>query len=323
MGSAEQLVDEIEGRLQPLELELAEAWWVSNTEASDDADQRRIAAELARSALLADADAFAAIKDARAVDGADGGAHTRRRLDLLHDAFVANQIPADLRRAIVELETEVESTFNTFRGTIDGRRVDDNAIAEILRTSDDVAERRAAWDAGKQVGAEVADRVRELARLRNRAARDLGYRDHFALALQTGELNEERLFSTLADVDRATESAFTGWKRALDESIATRFRCATDELRPWHLDDPFFQDAPAAGAISLDDLFADADLVALDEPDLRRARPRRACGDGAQRSLRARRQEPARVLHRHRPRRRRPCAVQRRAERAVDGDDAA
>ena len=75
MNGAQQLVDEIEGRLQPLELELAEAWWVSNTEASDEADQRRIAAELARSALLADPDAFAAIKDARAVDATDGGAH--------------------------------------------------------------------------------------------------------------------------------------------------------------------------------------------------------------------------------------------------------
>src|SRR5207247_3414014 len=106
-----------------------------------------------------------------------------RQLDVLHDAFAPHQIDAELRRRIVELEVEVETTFNTFRGEIDGRRVDDNAIADVLRTSDDSVARRAAWDAAKQVGAEVADRVRELARLRNEAARRLGYRDHFALAL--------------------------------------------------------------------------------------------------------------------------------------------
>src|SRR4029078_12938352 len=58
----------------------------------------------------------------------------RRQPDLWQDGFVPHQVPADLRRAIVELETRVESTFNNFRGEIDGRRVDDHAIAEILRT---------------------------------------------------------------------------------------------------------------------------------------------------------------------------------------------
>ena len=66
----------------------------------------------------------------------------------------------------------------------------------------------AAWEASKQVGAEVADRVQELARLRNRAAHHLGGRDHFALSLATSELDEARLFATLDEVDRATAAPF-------------------------------------------------------------------------------------------------------------------
>jgi peptidyl-dipeptidase A len=263
MSTAAQLVADVEQRLRPLELDLAETWWESNTHSSEEADRRRIVAELARRELLADAATFAEIRAAREAADATADPLVRRQLDLLHDAFVPQQIPADLRRAIVELETQVESVFNNFRGSVDGQRVDDNAIAEILRTSEDTVERRAAWEAAKQVGGEVAEQVRELARLRNRAARDLGYRDHFALALGTGELDENRLFATLADVDRATERAFTDWKRTLDESLAARFACGTDELRPWHLDDPFFQDAPAAGAISLDEYFDEADIEAL------------------------------------------------------------
>ena len=182
---------------------------------------------------------------------------------MLHDAFVPHQVDDDLRAAIVAIETRVDSTFNNFRGEIDGQRVDDNAILEVLRTSDDVAERRAAWEASKQIGAEVAEDVRELARLRNRAARSLGARDHFALALATNELDEGRLLATLVDVDRVTREPFTRWKDKLDTQLAAHFACSVDELRPWHLDDPFFQEPPAAGAISLDDLFAGLDLEGL------------------------------------------------------------
>ncbi|MDQ1431201.1 MAG: hypothetical protein QOF40_1803, partial [Actinomycetota bacterium] len=115
----------------------------------------------------------------------------------------------------------------------------------------------------KQIGPEVADRIRELARLRNQAARELGYRDHFAMALATGELDEDRLFATLDDVDRATAAPFSAWKQGVDASLARRFACDPAEIRPWHLDDPFFQTPPAEGAIAIDHLFADADLEAL------------------------------------------------------------
>jgi peptidyl-dipeptidase A len=261
MPDAHQLVTDLEARLRPLEVALAEAWWETSTRASGEANERRERIELERRALLADADAFAAIRSGREAGGADP--LVARQLDVLHDAFAPHQVPEDLRRRLVELEVAVESTFNTFRGDVDGRRVDDNDILEILRTSDDTGERRAAWAASKQVGAEVADEVRELARLRNESARGLGYRDHFALALATGELDEQRLFATLAEVDRHTTGPFATWKAALDERLASRFGVAVTDLRPWHYDDPFFQDPPAAAAIDLDPFFAEADLEDL------------------------------------------------------------
>jgi peptidyl-dipeptidase A len=261
MPDAEELVADLEAGLRPLEIALAEAWWDTSTHASEEANERRERIELERRALLADAEAFAAIREARAAGQADP--LVARQLDLLHDAFAPHQVPEDLRRRLVELEVEVESTFNTFRGTIDGERADDNAILEILRTSDDSGERRAAWEASKQVGAEVADQVRELARSRNEAARGLGYRDHFDLALATGELQEDRLFATLAEVDHHTSAPFATWKAELDERLASRFGVDAVDLRPWHYDDPFFQDPPIAGAVNLDPLFEQADAEAL------------------------------------------------------------
>src|SRR5690606_7935183 len=83
------------------------------------------------------------------------------------------------------------------------------------------------------------------------------------LALATGSLDEARLLATLAEVEQLTDVPFRAWKAELDAGLAARFGVALDELAPWHLDDPFFQDPPIAGAIDLDPCFAGADLEAL------------------------------------------------------------
>jgi peptidyl-dipeptidase A len=60
-----------------------------------------------------------------------------------------------------------------------------------------------------------------------------------------------------------TSSTFTHWKAALDDTLAERFAVAPNALRPWHYDDPFFQQAPVVAAVDLDSWFSDADLEAL------------------------------------------------------------
>lgn len=249
-------------RLRPVDRARNLAWWDSNVDATDENEARRVESELAYSDLLADTDFFAQVSAARtATNGGDPA--TTRSLELLHAQMLRHQIPADLRSRIVELEASVEGRFSRHRAVVRGEEVDDNAIKKLLRESDDVAERREAWEASKTVGAAVADDVRELARLRNQAASSLGHRDWFALSLSLDELDEDELLATLEACDRATRDHFARWKAALDEQLAARFGCAVGELRPWHYADPFFQEPPAEGAVDLDPLFDGKDLVAL------------------------------------------------------------
>src|SRR5947207_1686489 len=247
------IVDDLTARLRPIEREANEAWWAANTEASPEADQRRTELELALREVLSDADAFAAVEDAQNDASIDQSTH--RQLVLLRNRMRPNQIPADLRRQIVELETEVESVYATHRGEIDGERVNDNRIAEILATSDDVGLRRRAWEASKSVGAAVRDEVLELVRLRNVAAGTLGAASWYELALDAYELDADRLFATLAELESATTEPFRAWKSALDAGRATRYGCAVDALRPWHEDDVFFQEPPRTTGLGLDRLF--------------------------------------------------------------------
>ena len=258
---AASLVESAEQTLGPITHARNLAWWDANVDASAENERRRADTELEFSNALADADLYASLEAAQANGGSDG--LVRRQLDLLRDLMLPHQVPAALRERIVELEASVEGRFARHRGVVRGEEVDDIAIKRILRESDDVDERREAWEASKTVGAAVAEDVRELARLRNESARTLGYRDWFALSIAASELEEEKLFATLEACDRATAEPFTRWKLALDEQLASRFGCSTNELRPWHYADPFFQEPPAEGSLDLDPFFRDRDIVEL------------------------------------------------------------
>jgi peptidyl-dipeptidase A len=260
VSETESLLVRAEETIRPLHLAASRAWWDVGLAATEENEQKRVSAELALSDALADAELFREISDARA-NGADR--LERRQLDVLHNAMVPNQVPEALRHRIVALEASVDSRFSRHRGVVGGVEADDNAIRRTLRESEDVEERREAWEASKTVGEAVAEDVRELARLRNEAARGRGYRDWFALAIATMEMDEDRLTATLAECDALTAGPFASWKAELDGRLAGRFGCRADELRPWHYEDVFFQEVPAAGEPDATAALAGKDVIAL------------------------------------------------------------
>jgi peptidyl-dipeptidase A len=260
----EALVAACSERLQPLERAVGCAWWDANTEATAENEQARVDADVAYSDSLADADTFAAVRAARAE--ANGDPIVARSLALLEQLFAPQQVAPELRHRIVELQSSLEQQYATHRGELDGRSVDDNQIRDVLRTSDDNDERRAAWEASKSVGVAVAADVRDLARLRNDAARALGYRDHFALTLATTEFDEQKLFATLHEVDEITRAPFEAVKAELDERLAVRFRVRPDDLRSWHYADPFFQEAQPDAGVDLDPFLTE---LAVDDVTIR------------------------------------------------------
>jgi peptidyl-dipeptidase A len=261
--SPDALIAACTERLEPLDRAVNRAWWASNTDASEETQAQRAAAEVALSEALSDTETFAAIRDARARGTSDPT--QSRSLELLEQEYTPHQIDADLQRRIIDLQSSIESRFSRHRGQIDGAPVDDNTIADVLHSSDDAGHRQAAWEASKTVGVEVANDIRELARLRNEAARSLGYRDHFAMTLATTDFDEHRLFNTLEEVDEITAAPFQAMKSSLDERLAARFHIAPDALRPWHYDDPFFQEVPVAIGIDLDPYLLELDIDNLTE----------------------------------------------------------
>lgn len=212
--------------------------------------------------LLSDRDTFAALSSARA-SAAPEDADLARRLELAWRDHAANQARPELLETLAALEARAESTYSSFRPRLDGSPVTENEIRRVLRDSDDPARRKRAWEAAKAQGPVVAPQVAEMVALRNRIAAEAGARDFFALDLERSEIGEVELLGILSRVEALTDAPHARLVGELFAQLARRFGIRPDEVRPWHLADPFFQEAIAPEGLELGPLYAGVDLEQL------------------------------------------------------------
>lgn len=249
-----RLAETLEARIRDAEVEFHRAYWDSQVDSTDEANRRRVELELELRRIKGDADALGAVSAALAGEVHDPV--VKRQLEVLKLSLTGNQMDEAEREQMVSLSSAVESEFASHRPLVDGKRVSDNEIDELLRSSDDSDERRRAWEASKEIGAVVAGRVRELARVRNRMARNLGFADYYRMSLELQEIDETWLYALFDDLADATNDAFKSWKGDLDERLSRRF--GATEIYPWHYADPFFQSLPPDGRVRLDPLLGDS-----------------------------------------------------------------
>ncbi|MCH7493199.1 M2 family metallopeptidase, partial [bacterium] len=202
----------LEERLRPLQRGASLAWWGMSTEGGQAYQEVAQVLGEAAKGLFADKERFSRLEawHARREEIADP--ETRRILEHLYQEALAGQrTPEEIRR-LLSLEIGLEADYTAHRGVVQGEEKSDNDLKEILETSTDNRLRQEAWEASKQVGEKVVERVLDVVRLRNTTARRLGRRDHYALALETQEVDEGFLFALLDSLDDLTRAPFLAHK---------------------------------------------------------------------------------------------------------------
>ncbi len=261
-GDARAFVAEMEARLAPLMRESHLAGWDAATGGGDAALERSARARAAVAMVYADAEAARKVRGW--LEGGVGDPLLRRQLVLLDHELTRCQLPPETIEDLVRRGTELEHVFHTFRSTFRGERKSNNELVDALQETTDSGVRREAWEAGKEIGREVAEPLRELVRRRNAAARSLGFDHFYAMELHLQELGEARLFAVLDEFRDRTDEPFRRFRAEMDARLGRRFGVSADALRPWHWDDFFAQEAPSvAGTVELDAYFRDVDPVAL------------------------------------------------------------
>jgi len=249
-------------KVKPLDKEANLAWWDAYTTGDPKAYDRNSELTLQIRRIYSDPTEFAFLKELRQ-SGQVKDPLLARQLTVLYNSYLANQIEPELLKQIVELGSQIEKNFSTFRATIDGKKVTDNEIKAILKEETDSAKREQAWLASKQVGTAVADDLVRLVKLRNQAARKLGFDNYHTMSLATGEQDIKELDKVFADLYQRTNKPFAKVKAELDQILAKKYGVAPEALTPWHYHDPFFQETPMVYELDLDGCYQDKDVKNL------------------------------------------------------------
>ena len=139
----------------------------------------------------------------------------------------------------------------------------ENEVRQVLKESKDSTRRRVVWEASKDVGKILWPDLAELVKLRNQAARQLGFPNYHALQLYLNEQDGNEVIRLFDELDTLTREPFRAAKKEIDARLAASYGIKVEELMPWHYHDPFFQETPAVFAANLDQPFAQADLLAV------------------------------------------------------------
>ncbi len=247
----------ISNHIKVIELKLKAlniADWNANSTGDKNFYDERAALELEVNTIRSNKTDFAFLKELKE-KGTIKDSLLQRQLTILFNQFAKNQIDTALMKQIVDKQAEIANKFNNFRGKINGKEVNDNAIADILKNELNSAKRKLAWEASKQVGKEVAPMVIELVKLRNKAAKQLGYENYYVMSLETDEQNADEVIAIFDNLKQLTDTPFRQMKNELDASLAKRFKVKTKDLMPWHYVNPFFQEVSEYGEVDLDKYF--------------------------------------------------------------------
>jgi len=256
---AKKLIAENEATIRPLEIEVGRCWWAANVSGDADDYRRKEEAEVRLDLQLADRARFAELRTLR--EAQFGDRLLARQVELLYLQAAPKQVEPELLKEMTARSNAVERIFNVHRAEVDGKRLSDNEVRQVLRTSRDSRRRQAVWEAGKAVGRQVEPELRRLVELRNKAARALGYADYHVMQLALGEQSQADVLRLFDELDTLTRGAFHEAKAEIDARLAANCGVAVQELRPWHYHDPFFQESPAVFGLDLEPIYKPIDIV--------------------------------------------------------------
>jgi len=264
---ARRFLDEYNAKFAELEKTQTLAYWEAATTGAKEAWDAFAAADLALKRFHSDKARFSRIEELRKAGGLEP--LVARSLEVAWLAFKGNQLEPDIIEKMVKMSTEIGQAFNNFRGELDGKKRSNNDLQSMIEKERKSDRRRRIWEALKQVGGAVGPPIVELAKVRNEAARQLGYADYWEMQVRLQEYEPAMLLSIFAELEEQTREPFVRMKAELDADVAKRLGKPVGELMPWDYDNPFFQEAPPMAALNLDEFYSNKPQEEIAEIALR------------------------------------------------------
>lgn len=237
-----------------------EASWAASTDVSDAHEAGRTVANTALAAFQGDR---AIIESARAFLADKAHLVPIQARELGKILLAAAEGPGTIPKVTAErvaAESHQSSVMDGYVFHLDGRAVTANDIDDILQHSTDLALRKRAWEASKDIGKPLKPGLEKLQKLRNAVAREMKYSGYFALQVADYDMTDAEMMKMLdgfvSDM-RPMYRKLHAWVRA---TLAAKYHQPVPRLIPAHwINNRWSQewDGVVEGAVDLDPLFKD------------------------------------------------------------------
>jgi peptidyl-dipeptidase A len=257
-----QFIADYELRIIPLSKEANLASWNANVSGTDEnwALSEKASFELAK--IYTDSLAFTELKKLKE-SGSVKDSLLARQLDLLYNAYLSGQVSPDLIAEQIKMETEISRKYSNFRVNLKNKELSDNQIEEILRTSTDNKELQDAWEGHKLIGPLVAEDLIKLVKHRNMIAQKTGFSNYHEMSMKLSGQDPAEVTAIFDELDNMTKDNFSMLKNEIDAFLAKRCKINISELKPWHYQNRYFQEAPEIYPVDFDKYYKNQDPVKL------------------------------------------------------------
>jgi len=228
---------EYAGTLQGLYYESSKAEWASNThivEGDPTNAERTAKANEALAAFVGSVENIERISGYLEQRDQLAPLQVRQLESMLYEA--ANQpftVPELVKKRIAAEAKQTETLFG-YEYTLYGRPITPNEIDELLRTTTDLNERRAVWEASKESGPALKPGIIELQSLRNETVRALGYSDFYSYQISEYDMTTDEMLELTEKLVEQTRPLYRELHTWARYELAERYGVPVPEQLPAH-----------------------------------------------------------------------------------------
>ena len=255
-------IAKFDSTVQPLMKESNLAYWNASISGKAEDWKKSEDLNIQLTKVFANKDDFAVLKKIKE-SGTITDEMLKRQLDVMYNSYLSNQVDTTKLNEVIKMQTVIEQKFSNFRADVDGKKLSDNDVEDILKKSTVSADLQKAWEGHKAIGPVVAEDIRNLVKKRNEIAKELGFSNYHEMSLKLSEQDPADISKLFDELDTLTRSAFAGLKDEIDTYLAKRDNVKKEDLMPWHYQNRFFQEAPAIYSVDLDKYYKGKNIEKL------------------------------------------------------------
>ncbi|MBK7713031.1 MAG: M2 family metallopeptidase [Bacteroidales bacterium] len=255
-------ISSYEEKIIPLYREMALLSWEASISGSDEAWKKSEKASFNYQKVFTDTTSFNELKEIRNSEAVQDPL-LARELELLYNAFLGGQVDTALISQQIKMETEISMKYSNFRVTIKDKKLSDNEVEDILRSSVNSSELQAAWEGSNMIGPVVAEDIIRLVKHRNTVARKTGFRNYHEMSLKLSGQDPAEVTQIFDELDSLTRNNFASLKSDIDLYYSKRYKIPVSDLKPWHYQNRYFQEGPEIYKVDFNKYYEKQDPVKL------------------------------------------------------------